>query len=182
MGAFGQSLDKVPDVSQMETVLRTLALEAKVHQVADSLPVSWDAKLVRVGESVDSTRDTVSFTVRVENPYEGVVPGKRPPLLKGLYVGVEFKAPPVNRIVIPREAIHEGRAYVVGADNKLEIRPVTPMMTQGNLVVIANGLSAGDRVIISDLVPVIEGLPIKPIELPEELELLRKEALGEVTL
>lgn len=56
------------------------------------------------------------------------------------------------------------------------------MMTQGNLVVIANGLSAGDRVIISDLVPVIEGLPIKPIELPEELELLRKEALGEVTL
>jgi hypothetical protein len=84
--------------------------------------------------------------------------------------------------VLPREAIHEGRAYVVGADNKLEIRPVTPVMSQGNLVVIGEGLSVGDQVIISDLVPVIEGLPIKAIELPEELELLRKEALGEVAL
>jgi RND family efflux transporter MFP subunit len=182
MGAFGQEFSTAPDVSQMEKVLETLSLEATVHQVADSLPVSWNAKLVRVGESVDSTRDTVSFTVRVENPYEGVVPGKRPPLLKGLYVGVEFKAPPVDHIVLPREAIHEGRAYVVGADNKLEIRPVTPVMSQGNLVVIGEGLSVGDQVIISDLVPVIEGLPIKAIELPEELELLRKEALGEVAL
>ncbi|WP_022952979.1 efflux RND transporter periplasmic adaptor subunit [Leucothrix mucor] len=182
MGAFVKDLGAAPAVSQMESALSKLALEAKVHQVADSLPVSWNAKLVRVGESVDSTRDTVSFTVRVENPYEGVMPGKRPPLLKGLYVAVEFKAPPINYIVIPREAVHEGRAYVVGADNKLEIRPVTPMMTQGNLVVIADGLSVGDQVIISDLVPVIEGLPLKPIELPEELESLRKEALGEVAL
>lgn len=182
MGAFGKEMQAAPAVSQMESVLSKLELEATVHQVADSLGVNWSAKLVRVGESVDSTRDTVSFTVRVENPYEGVVPGKRPPLLKGLYVAVGFRAPPTDYIVVPREAIHEGRAYVVGADNKLEIRPVTPMMTQGNLVIIAEGLAVGERVIISDLVPVIEGLPIKPIELPEELESLRKEALGEVTL
>ncbi len=55
---------------------------------------------------------------------KGIVPGKRPPLLKGLYVAVEFLGSPQKRIVIPRKAIHEGRVYLVNDENKLEIKPV----------------------------------------------------------
>lgn len=174
------SLDQGISTSQgMRNAINSIKLDATVHLVAGSTATSWPAKLVRIGESVDTTRDTVSLTVQVEDPYKGVVPGKRPPLLKGLYVAVDFLARPQNRIVIPRKAIHEGRVYLVNDENKLEIKPVEVAATQGNLVVIAEGLSVGDRIVVSDLIPVIAGVPIKAVEVPDEVAQLRKEALGE---
>ena len=167
--------------ADMLNAMSNIKLEATVHLVAGSIATSWPAKLVRIGESVDSTSDTVSFTVQVEDPYKGIVPGKRPPLLKGLYVAVEFLGGPQKRIVIPRKSIHEGRVYLVNDENKLEIKSVEVSATQGNLVIIADGLSVGDRIVISDLIPVIPGVPIKAIEVPEEVAQLRKEAMGEGT-
>ena len=63
-------------------------------------------------------------------------------------------------------------------DNKLEIRPVSVAFSQGNLVVLESGLEAGDRIVTSDLVPVISGLPIKAIEVEEESQQFVKEAAG----
>ncbi len=77
----------------------------------------WQGKLLRIGESIDPTRNIVSLTVAVNNPYEGVIPGKRPPLLKGMYVAVELFAPVQEALVLPRKAIHQGRVYVVANDN-----------------------------------------------------------------
>lgn len=173
-------IDDLPTSTAMRNAISNIKLDATVHLVAGDMAVSWPAKLVRVGESVDSTTDTVGFTVQVEDPYKGIVPGKRPPLLKGLYVAVEFMASPQRRIVIPRKAVHEGRVYLVNDENKLEIKPVEITATQGTLAIVGSGLSAGDRIITSDLIPVISGVPIKAIEVPEELAQLKALAVGEV--
>jgi len=172
-------IDEFPVSTEMRNAINNIKLEATVHLVAGEVTTSWPAKLVRVGESVDSTTDTVAFTVQVDDPYKGVVPGKRPPLLKGLYVAVEFLASPQRRIVIPRKAVHEGRVYLVDDDNKLEIKPVIIAATQGTLAIVESGLSSGDRIVTSDLVPVISGVPIKAIEVPDEVASLRAQALGE---
>jgi len=171
--------ENLSSARQMQQVMKDIRLDAKVYQVAGNAEASWKGKLVRIGEAVDSTRDTVSFTVQVENPYQGVVPGKRPPLLKGLYVAVAFMAPAIERLVIPRKAVHEGRVYLVNDKNLLEIREIGIASIQGNLVVVETGLTAGDRIVVSDLVPVIAGLPIKAIDSKEEALHLRKVALGE---
>jgi hypothetical protein len=84
--------------------------------------------------------------------------------------------------VIPRKSLHEGRVYLVNAENKLEIRSVSVAFVQGDLIVVESGLVAGDRIITSDLVPVISGVPIKSIEAKEEFELFRKQAAGELVL
>jgi len=102
--------------------------------------------------------------------------------LRGLYVAVDFKAPLQNRLVIPRKSLHEGRVYLVNAEDKLEIRPVSVAFVQGDLVVIESGLVAGDRIITSDLVPVISGVPIKAVDTEEEYELFRQQAAGELAL
>ena len=173
--------DNVSTAPERASALNNIKLDATVHLASGAAVSSWPAKLVRIGESVDSTTDTVSFTVQVQDPYKGIVPGKKPPLLKGLYVAVDFLASPQQRIVIPRKAIHEGRVYLVNEENTLEIKPVKVAATQGNLVIIDSGLSVGDRIVVSDLIPVIAGVPIKAIEVPEEVAQLRKQALGEVT-
>jgi RND family efflux transporter MFP subunit len=139
-------------------------LEAKVRIVGGDFNTIWDGVLLRISESVDPTRDTLGMVVAVDKPYEGVIPGIRPPLLKGMYASVEFLSQPKNMLVIPRKALHENRVYVVSKDNTLSIRPVQISYSQGQLVVIKEGLKEGDKIITSDLVPVIEGIKLELIE------------------
>ena len=176
--AYGKELADLSSPQRMQDMISRLKLGIKVRLVSSPSTANWEAKLLRMGEEIDPNRGMINFTVRVENPYQGVVPGKRPPLLKGLYVAIEFTSTPQRRLVIPRKALHEGRVYRVTKQNTLDIRPVSVAFYQGNLVVLDSGLEAGDRIVTSDLVPVISGLPIKAVELKGELEQFRQEAAG----
>lgn len=131
--------------------------------VGDTDDIVWEAKLLRISESIDPVRDTLGLVVAVDKPYAGVIPGKRPPLLKGMYVSVEFLAPAQDQLVIPRKAIHQGRVYVATAENTLSIRPVKISFSHGNQAVIESGLEEGEQIILTDVIPVIEGLPVKLI-------------------
>lgn len=154
-------------------------LEAKVRIVGADQNAVWDGKLLRISESVDPTRDTLGMVVVVEKPYEGVIPGVRPPLIKGMYASVEFLSTPRDMLVIPRKALHENRVYVVSDENTLAIRPIQISYSQGQLVVIKKGLKEGDKIITSDLVPVIEGIKLKLIESEEFQKEITALALGE---
>jgi multidrug efflux pump subunit AcrA (membrane-fusion protein) len=153
-------------------------LEAKVRIVGGDKNTIWDGVLLRISESVDPTRDTLGMVVAVYNPYAGVIPGVRPPLLKGMYVSVEFLSQAIDMLVIPRRALHENRVYVVSEENTLSIRPVHISYSQGQLVVIKAGLKEGDKIIISDLVPVIEGIKLELLESDEFQNEIAALALG----
>ena len=81
-----------------------------------------------------------------------------------MYASVEFLSQPRDMLVIPRRAMHESRVYVVSKQNTLSIRPVQVSYSQGQLVVIKQGLKEGDKIITSDIVPVIEGIKLDLIE------------------
>jgi multidrug efflux pump subunit AcrA (membrane-fusion protein) len=177
-GTINQQTPDLQNPSSLQKILDSWDLEASVRLVGDSSTTSdtaWKARLVRIGESVDPLRDTLSLVVSVDNPYGGVVPGKQPPLLKGMYTSVEFMSKPTMRMVIPRSALHQGRVYVATAENKLAIRPITISFEQGRIAIVEAGLEEGEQLIITDVVPVIEGLPVKPVQattFEEELRIL----------
>jgi RND family efflux transporter MFP subunit len=153
----------IQNPTNFQDALNQLRLEAHVRLVGDTDDVKWEGKLLRISESIDPVRDTLGLVVAVDKPYEGVIPGKRPPLLKGMYVSVEFLAPAQDQLVIPRKAIHQGRVYVATPENTLSIRPVKVSFSNGHQAVIESGLEEGEQIILTDVIPVIEGLPIKPI-------------------
>lgn len=161
-----------------QRAVKQWSLEAKVRIVGRDQDTVWEAELVRISESVDPTRDTIGMVVAVNKPYDGVIPGVRPPLLKGMYVSVEFLSQAIDTLVIPRKALHENRVYVVSDENTLSIRPVQISHSQGQLVVIKSGLKEGDKIIISDLVPVIEGIKLELVELDEFQKEIAALALG----
>jgi multidrug efflux pump subunit AcrA (membrane-fusion protein) len=161
----------------LQAVIKQLQLEATVSLVGYEGSTTWQGELLRIGESVDPTRDTIDLVVLVNNPYEGVIPGKHPPLLKGMYTAVEFAAPAQPMMVLPRKAIHQGRIYLAKSDNLLEIRAVDILHKQGELVVIGGGVKAGEKVIVTDVIPVLEGLPLNPLEAAGYEKLLEEAAL-----
>ncbi len=179
LAGFGEQPLNLQNPEALQSMLSKMGLEAFVSLVGfENNDEKWLGELLRIGESIDPVRDTVSLIVAVSNPYAGILPGKRPPLLKGMYTAVEFFAPAQDMLVLPRKAIHQGRVYVANSNDQLEIRPVNILHKQGQLVVISSGVDEGERIIINDVIPVIEGLPLKPVQSDEYENLLARDALG----
>lgn len=170
--------DSLQNLGNLQKSIANWNLDAKIRIVGGNENTVWDGELLRLSEFVDPTRDTVGMVVSVENPYDGVIPGQRPPLLKGMYTSVEFLSKPIDMLVIPRKALHQNRVYVVSEENTLSIRPIQISYSQGQLVVIKDGLKEGDKIITSDLVPVIEGIKLELIESDEFQKEIAALALG----
>lgn len=158
------------DSSELASALTAMDLEARVRLVgADGNSGRWDGTAIRISESVDPTHDTIGIVVTVPNPYSNVVPGERPPLLNGMYASVEFVARASEQLVVPTAAVHEGRVYVAvpgetESSYTLEIRPVEVDYRQGELIVLRDGVAPGERLVLTDVVPVVDGMPLEPRE------------------
>ncbi|ABK45677.1 efflux transporter, RND family, MFP subunit [Magnetococcus marinus MC-1] len=156
--------------------LPTLAeLKPVVRLDLGNTTAQWQARFVRFSDGVDPKTRTMGMVVAVDNPYQKVIPGHRPPLSKGmfLHVSVEGKPQP-NRVVLPRSALRGEVVYLVTADNRLQLQPVQVLFQQGNLTVIAQGLQGGERVVVSDLIPAVAGMALNPVM----DEALSKQLLG----
>ena len=153
---------------QLSRVPRRWGLEAEVRLRTGDLTAAWDARFDRVSDTVDPQTRTLGLIVAVDEPYGKIIPGERPPLVKNMYVEVELrsKARP-DRIVVPRAAIHRNPngdpvVYIAGGHDRLVVRPVMLGPAQSDFVVVASGLSGGERVVVSDLLPAIEGMLLAP--------------------
>lgn len=125
---------------------------------------SWEARFVRFSDSVDSQTRTMGVVVAVDNPLQKIKPGIRPPLSKGMFVEVSIAGhTQANRIVIPRTALRNGKVYVVNTENRLEIRPVTKLYDQQDSSIIAKGLAEGEKLVLTDLIPAVQGMLLKPV-------------------
>ncbi len=156
----------------------SLGLSAQVRLVSDMPNAVWEGRVLRISESIDPTRQTLGVVVGVDNPYDKILVGQRPPLLKGMYTAVDLLAPQRPAMVIPRKAVHEGRVYIAGADDRLAIRAVAIQLAQDDIVVLQSGVEEDERVIITDLAPVIDGMPLQVIPATEAEAELRRHALG----
>lgn len=156
----------------------SLGLSARVRLVSDLPDAVWEARVLRVSEAIDETRQTLGVVVGIDDPYEKIIPGRRPPLLRGMFTAVDLLAPEQSAMVIPRKAVHEGRVYIAGDDDRLEIRPVEIQLAQGDLVLVRDGIEIGERIVITDLTPVIESMPLEVRRATEVENYLRRRAIG----
>jgi RND family efflux transporter MFP subunit len=145
--------------------------------------VSWKGRFSRPDASVDQKTRTAGVIVAVDDPYKKIIPGKRPPLVRNMYCEVEISGKPVpNSIVIPRSSLHGGLVYLVSKDNRLVRRKVTKSISQSNFYVIEKGLKPGDRLIVSDIIPAIDGMLLKAEEDSALAKRLNDEATGLTTI
>lgn len=123
----------------------------------------WKAEFVRFDDEVDAQTRTMGVVVAVDRPYEKVIPGHRPPLSKGMFVQVVLRGKSHRaRILVPRAAVRDEAVLVVDEENRLRRRPVKVLFSQGRIAVIEQGLTPGERVLVSDLVPAVEGMLLQP--------------------
>jgi multidrug efflux pump subunit AcrA (membrane-fusion protein) len=126
---------------------------------------AWPARVARIEGALDARARTVPVVVTVDQPYAGADPPRRLPLVPNTQVQLSFSgAPMAGVLAIPEAALHAGMVRVAGPDDRLELRAVIAGFAQDGRVVIAEGLSPGDRVVIDDIAPAIPGMALAPVE------------------
>ena len=158
-----------------------LAMDAIVHLRTGAVDASWRARVDRISPAIDPQTRTIGVYVAVDEPYRQAIPGQRPPLIKNMYVQVELfgRARPES-LVIPRIALHRAqtgpRVYLADENDRLVIREVRAGPHQGDLVVIDAGLEAGERIVVTDLIPAITGMLLAPHDDTDLMRRLREDA------
>lgn len=157
----------------------TLGISASVRLNSGQLSSQWPARLLRANQELDPQARTIGIIVAIDQPYRYVKPGVRPPLFKNMFVEVELSGMPLDkRLIVPRSAVHANQVYVLDSNNQLRLRPIETDFSQGNFVVVKTGLSAQEKVIVSDLNPAIVGEQLNPVLDQQLAEQLRQEATG----
>ncbi len=120
----------------------------------------WDGYVHRVEGALDPATRMYRVAVRVDRPYNPT--GGRPPLLVGMYAGVEIEGISLESYFrIPREALRdESRVWTV-VDGQLRMRSVHIVQEVDRFIVVDDGLNAGDMIILSVLPVVSDGMNVR---------------------
>ncbi len=127
---------------------------------------TWRGRIVRTEGEIDPKSRMVNAVARVEDPYGADAASRRPPLAVGLFVEAEIVGHSVEGVyTLPRIALREGgRVLVVDAEDRLRFRKVEVLRAERDRVVIGAGLAPGERVCVSALGAVVDGMQVRVVE------------------
>ncbi|MCG8592140.1 MAG: efflux RND transporter periplasmic adaptor subunit [Proteobacteria bacterium] len=129
---------------------------------------TWTGRIVRTEGEIDPKSRMVHVVARVEDPY-GLTSGREgPPLAVGLFVAAEILGRTQSDVfVLPTMALREDGAgdptlvYVIDAEDRLHFRRVEVLRRERGRVVVGSGLADGERVCISPLAGVLDGMSVR---------------------
>lgn len=131
----------------------------------------WRGTLVRTEAGIDASNNSVQAIVRVEqsavqNPPQGEST-QSIPLPVGLYVEASILGKTVDNLyALPREVIRSGnRVLIVDAENRLRFREVEILRLENERVLIASGLRPGERICMSPIQAVVDGMLVQVAQL-----------------
>jgi RND family efflux transporter MFP subunit len=156
-----------------EEVARPAAPQVRLRARFAGEEHEWRGEVVRTEGEIDARSRMVHVVARVEDPYGVKHTGDpRAPLAVGLFVQAEIEGPLAEDvIVVPRYALRDERhILVVDAEDRLHSREVEVLRIDGDDVLIQGALARGERICVSPVQVVVEGMRVRPMKDDEEAD------------
>ncbi len=139
---------------------------AEVKLKAGDKSFAWSGRVVRSLGEVDPQGRMARVIVNVDDPYhlKAVPEDGKPDLAVGMFVEVAIQGDTLAGVFsIPRGALRENETvWVVGEEEKLEIRKVEVVRRDRQHVLIRNHLSDGERIVLTALQGAANGMKLRP--------------------
>ncbi|MGR5133403.1 efflux RND transporter periplasmic adaptor subunit [Vibrio alfacsensis] len=152
----------------------TESIRALIELNSGNLSAHWPAKVARISETVDPSQATAGVILEIQQDYRTLTPTSAPPLVNGMFVQARIEGQENPSWVIPERALHGDKIYLMGEDNRLLVVTVEVLYRRDNQVVIDGELEQGQKLIINDLLPAINGMLLK--EAPQQPEAVIEES------
>jgi membrane fusion protein (multidrug efflux system) len=139
--------------------------------LADGSVFPYKGRIIIADRAVDLKTGTLSIVAEFSNPQGLLRPGQ--------FGRVRFAASTAeNAILVPQKAVTELQSanvvYVVGPENKVQLRTITLGERVGQDYIVTDGLKAGEIIIVEGILKVRPGSIVSPSDKP-----LTSEAAGE---
>jgi len=123
----------------------------------------WKASIVRTEAQVDPKSRMVHAVARVEQPHAALMHKSEYPLAVGMFVEADVMGRVAKGVfALPRSALRaENKVLVVTPDNRLTFRGVREIHSDEHQVIVEGGIQPGERVCISPLDMVVEGMRVR---------------------
>ena len=127
---------------------------------------SWKGRIVRTESEIDAVSRMVHVVAEVNDPYALGDDPNRPPLAAGMFVEAQIAGRTVKDVVALPWAALRGRDQVllVDGDGRLRFRQVSVLRSTRDRVLISAGLLEGERVCVSALDTVTDGMAVQVID------------------
>lgn len=158
----------LPDPRLASAATASPGPEVVLRAVFAGRPFEWTGRIVRTEGEIDAKSRMMNVVARVDDPYRASDAESRPPLAVGLFVEAEIVGPEAKDvIVVPRYAMRDASTLlVVDAQSRLHTREVQVLRIDRDDVLIQGPLGAGERICVSPIQVVVEGLPVHTVEDP----------------
>ncbi len=127
---------------------------------------TWQGRIARTEGEIDAVSRMVQVVAEVADPYAPGSDPTRPPLAVGMFVEAEIAGRRVDDVVmLPWAALHgRDQVLIVDDDGRLRYRQVEILRSTTEYVLVQSGLAEGERVCISALDAVIDGMAVQIAE------------------
>lgn len=179
---FFSVMDKAQNVDVTISIGEALGIKAKVRLASNpGGPIEWPASFNRRSDTLDKETRTIGLIVVVKNNIDAQ--GKRGErfLFTGAYCEVELQGKiQKDMIAIPRSALHpKNIVFLMDSEQKLVKKQIEVLYTLSDFVVVKKGIGPGDIVILSDIIPAVDGMKVDPVTDNKLIEKLIIDASGE---
>lgn len=122
---------------------------------------SWQGRVVRTESTIDSQARQLHVVAQVDDPFGKDALG-RPPLKIGQYVTAQLSGKVLDgALVIPNKTIYQGSYVYIVENGTLQRRDIHIAWQNQGEAVIADGLSEGDKLVLTPLGQVMSGLRVR---------------------
>jgi membrane fusion protein, multidrug efflux system len=117
------------------------------------------ARVSRTSGELDPRTRTLLVEIDVQNPKDFFVGGSF------AYVTLHLQVPPAPEVPLNSLVLRDNKEYIAVPDDKdiVHFRPVQVESTDGNIVRLASGLAAGEKVVVNIPDEVADGSRIQPV-------------------
>jgi RND family efflux transporter MFP subunit len=125
----------------------------------------WQGRIVRTEGEIDTRTRMVHVVAEVNNPYGRGDDPNRPPLAAGMFVEAEIEGRVAKEVAeLPRAALRgTSQVLVVDSNDRLQRRNVTLLRTTPTHIIVTEGLDAGERVNLSSIEAVSDGMEVQTV-------------------
>lgn len=152
------NLTQVPDIAIAKLTAKVILRNAKIER-------EWQGKVTRILGEIDNRMGTAGLVVEVDFDFVEFIKDLNSndlPLVSGMFVEVVIDGYPQEHLTVPLAALHSDSIYLIDENQRLQIQPIdVAFIREQEVAIIGAGLKAGQEIVVSDVLPLTNGLKLK---------------------
>jgi RND family efflux transporter MFP subunit len=126
----------------------------------------WQGQIIRSLGEIDPTSRMATAVIAVDDPYQLRKKSNFSDLSNGQFVEIQLFGDKLDSsISIPRTALrNDSQVWVADSENRLRLRPVEILRREKQQLIIKQGLSSGEKLVLTGLSGAADGLLLRPVQ------------------